>query len=523
MGKRKLPEGVLDSETDPFIFERIPEPFAWGLYIDGAYYQTWGINCTRDIVDIIRDFPECILYAHNGGKFDFHFLLPYADTGSIKIINGRIAKFNIGGVTLIDSYLLMPFALGQYQKVTIDYEKFEETVRELHKKEITHYLQHDCLFLYDLLKGFKKIVGNKLTIGGAAFQQMKALGIKIEKLGQAHDVEFRKFYFGGRVQAFKPGSHYKTINIIDIKSAYPTAMQHDHAAGLQYVNKSELPDKAGPWFALIDADSRGALPLRNEKGGLDFPNGINTFYATGWEIIAGIETGTLDVLEVYNVWIPLERINFNEYVNKYYNLRKQAKADGDKIKTLAYKYLLNSGYGKFATDPAKFKDYELIDYEDNLCGDGFSHVIDYGAISLWERDAFDENGFFDVATAASITGWVRAYLWRSICACDGVYYCDTDSIFCDSHSVDIGPDLGQWEVEGVASELHIAGKKLYAAKLPGNWKIASKGARLTEQEIIAICAGNTVKWQNAAPTYSISKGVNFTQRNIKLVTTNKGV
>ena len=36
--------------------------------------------------------------------------------------------------------------------------------------------------------------------------------------------------------------------------------------------------------------------------------------------------------------------------------------------------------------------------------------------------------FFNLATAASITGFVRAKLWRAICECDRPFYCDTDSL-----------------------------------------------------------------------------------------------
>ena len=135
---RKNRVGAIDCETDPFLFDRIPEPFSWGLVMDdGSRYLTWGKRCTRKIVDILLELPPCKVYAHNGGKFDFHFLLPYINIDQdIKIINGRFATIKIGDVELIDSFLLMPFALAKFRKTEIDYKLFEADVRNKHKKTI---------------------------------------------------------------------------------------------------------------------------------------------------------------------------------------------------------------------------------------------------------------------------------------------------------------------------------------------------------------------------------------------------
>lgn len=128
----------------------------------------------------------------------------------------------------------------------------------------------------------------------------------------------------------------------------------------------------------------------------------------------------------------------------------------------------------------------------------------------------DKWRFYNVATAASVTGFVRAYLWRALCASQGVLYCDTDSIAAVDPGVPLGGELGQWEVEGAFIGGAIAGKKLYgfeydAESRPldqhGNrvrYKVASKGARLCYAEIRKVARGETVRYMPEVPTYRIS-------------------
>ena len=117
------------------------------------------------------------------------------------------------------------------------------------------------------------------------------------------------------------------------------------------------------------------------------------------------------------------------------------------------------------------------------------------------------NSFFNVATAASITGCVRAHLFRSLRAVREPVYCDTDSIICrDPGTLKIGRELGEWkeEAESKAGGLWIAGRKLYALeKKGGGWKLASKGVRLSPREIQTVANGEAVKSTLHAPTFSL--------------------
>ena len=518
MGRRKNKIGTIDSETDPFLHGRVPKPFAWGFYLDGEFVSSWGKRCTDVIVDKLHNMANTTLYAHNGGKFDFHFLLPYANHDEITIINGRIAKMQIGSVVLKDSFLLMPFALELYKKTEISYKKFEEGVREKHRAEITRYLRDDCVDLYDLLTGFHKTLGNHLTIGKAAFDNMRKLGIKILKGSESHDARYRQYYFGGRTQAFEYG-HFKKCDLkyVDINSAYPHAMTHKHPHGNQYTITDKLPRrKLTCEFIKFTGRSIGALPVRDDDGILHYPVDqlSRTYHTTGWELQAGLDTNTIKIDKIHQVHIPDKKQHYKPFVNHFYKLKNGAKKTGDHISELAYKFCLNSGGGKFATDPRKFKDYKLAAYDDYL--DDYGWDFDIGDISVWSRSAYDGTGFFDVAVGASITGFVRAKLWRALQQVTRPMYCDTDSIICGSYSdkLSLSDKLGDWSLDAKINKIAIAGKKLYTYHNGEKWQNVSKGARLTNKEIISLCAGKSVEWKNDAPTFSIKYGARFVKRDI---------
>ena len=151
-GKKKDAEDfdrfyTLDCETDPFLFGREPRPFAWGLYcnLSGQYWHTWGKKCTAEIVAILKGLPPGIIYAHNGGKFDYHFLFDFIAKGEeVMIISGRVARAKLFRHEIRDSINILPVSLAKMHKTKIDYGLMEAKVREKHREEIQSYLKDDC-------------------------------------------------------------------------------------------------------------------------------------------------------------------------------------------------------------------------------------------------------------------------------------------------------------------------------------------------------------------------------------------
>lgn len=522
-----------DAETDPFKFGRVVAPFVWGVYDGEQFYYFWGETQKECCDDFIRHLEgevaegeNIIVYAHNGGKFDFLFLYEYMEP-ELMVVNGRIAVAYLcgGAVELRDSFMIMPIPLKEFEKDEIEYWKMEKEHRNNYKNEIIRYLRKDVVSLHELVTAFIERFGLQLTMASTAFKEIRKTGYEITRTGEPYDKHFRQFYYGGRVQCFKTGNYEGVLSFVDINSAYPYAMVHNHWYGSGFLEHVRLPDgDNGSWFAEISAISAGSLPVRADK--LYFPNDDNkrTYYATGWEINAGLETGTLKIKKVHRVFKPNQKNNFREYIEKYYKEKAEFKAKGldvkeNKIGYIFAKLLQNSGYGKFAQDGRDFKKFCIVpfgEWPESVEGvEPWQWYSDQNGYSFFYRDE-PEDRFFNVATAASITGFVRAYLWKAICAAEEPLYCDTDSLICRKFNGPLGKDLGQWDLEANLTEAHIAGRKMYAVKTTeGKYKVASKGVRLTFDEIKnGVKNGGILEYKQDAPTFSVSKGQRILTREI---------
>ena len=192
MGKRREIVAV-DCETDPFKYGRVPKPFIWGAY-DGLDYHEF--NSTNEFVEWAKPQRK-IFYAHNGGKFDWHFIAHHIEGfEEITLINGRLSKFKIGEAEFRDSINIIPVPLGAYNKDAFDYRKLEADVRDHHMKEIRKYLQSDVFYLYDLISAYVSEYGINLTQAGTAVKVWQSLhGKKIDKSSASFYDHFFPYYY----------------------------------------------------------------------------------------------------------------------------------------------------------------------------------------------------------------------------------------------------------------------------------------------------------------------------------------
>lgn len=563
-----IPIWVADSETDPFKHGDIPHPFIWGVYngYDKAtpFYREFtgtgpAFAFTKRDTDLFVDYlaeQEIILYAHNGGKFDWHFLSHRFEAGSeILIIHGRIARFKIGKCEFRDSYNLLPIAMEQYQKTKIDYTKMFKEHRAHNMPEIRDYLKSDCVNQWNLVHGFIRDYGLHITQASAAMHYWnRRLGNRVYRSTSTHYDKFKKFYYGGRVQCFEQGDFKVPGKSIDIISAYPCAMLDQHPYGLQYAEFEGKPKchpkHWGPMFFTVECIAHGCFPYRGNNGSMYYPDDDESriYDVTGWELIAAVETKTIEQIKFLFHYEYDDLQDFADYIIYFWNLRKQYKKIGDVGAIYYAKIFMNALYGKFATDPRRYRQYtirhpsELDKVIEGLAdGESFRQFREW-LIVAQDNEAENKRQFYNIATAASITGSVRAKLWRGICASTRPLYCDTDSItaldFGDA--TPIGSELGQWEIEHEYDRCVIGGKKLYGfhkskesyaaeiakwrkkppearGKRPKRWKIASKGARLESRQLIDIAAGKRVIFKNEAPTFSASKSQpTFITRELKM-------
>lgn len=521
-----------DFETDPFKKDRIPKPFCVGIYDGVESWNYWGDDCVEQFLKRIQDMPPTIFYFHNGGKFDFHFLIEHF-RGKIRIVNRRILQAKFLHHEFRDSYAILPVPLAKFNKDEIDYALFEKNERAKHKAKILHYMDNDCRYLFDAVKTFIEEFptsrGPKLTMASAAMSALKQFH-SFDTFEAGTDALLRPYYFGGRNQCFKTGIIKGDFTLYDVNSMYPYAMKtFTHPIGTPSDFGGTRINKK-TYFATVEGTNYGALPQRMPNGSLSFVQESGTFFATIHELNMAEQTGTFKINKVIST-IEFNKVgNFAEFVDHFYDKRMEAvRIEGKSGPHVTlYKLISNGAYGKFAQDPSRFMDYEITDNEipdgDNWlpCEEIYNYII-------WEKPTKEVfgNSYFNVATGASITGASRALLLEGISKADTPLYCDTDSIICKSLKLPQGNELGQWKIEAHCNKVAIAGKKTYALFDGAECvKQASKGVRLNPQQIVAAALGEEVEYANPVPNFRLrinnfatgitsSGKANFVTRRIK--------
>lgn len=557
-GRKTRRVAVADFETDPPDgLGRWIEPFSFGFFDGNEYRDYWGNDAAASLVQHIRELSEeHVIYAHNGGKFDWQFIVRYLEP-KILFIGSRIARAFIKGNycdkkgkpfmhELRDSFSIIPVPLSQAgDKFDFDYAKMKAGVRERHKKEILEYQKQDCLELYKVVSTHIETFGPALTMASAAMKKLNESMAPenhpdirtftiYERMAPSVDATYRQWFFGGRVQCFQKGmvhsSPGKTLKIYDVTSSYPWSMKSQlHPVGSSYEITRDITDQTD--FALVDATSMGALPVRQEDGSLAFPQTRAIFHATIHEINAGLAVGWLKIHRVLHARQCAKKTTFAKFIDEYFGKRQERKQwcrengvnpDHDPF-VLFWKLVQNGAYGKFAQNPAKFKDHVIVlpDQEPPSSIHGWAPSYVMPDMQIWARPTEAmfpgalSRSFLNVGTGASITGAARATLLYGLAAASRPVYCDTDSIVCESldeSRVRVHPsDLGAWKFESEGHTIAICEKKLYAffgnptnddkenkrrIKKYGDKtciKIASKGVALKASEILEVAKGETVK------------------------------
>ncbi len=537
---------VLDLETDPFKEGRLEiNPFVAGLFDGKVTSIFWGADCIPRLVAALKKLkPGMIVYAHNGGNFDFHFLLEFIPVNECEFMcmGKRIVQIKLPwGVELRDSYAIIPKKLAAYNKTEIDYVKFEKPVREKHKAEIISYLKDDLKYNREMVVGFLKRFPAKITLASSVFELLKKeFDYNPGRSTAQYDAKFRPFFFGGRVQFWRLGELKGRYSIVDINSAYPWGMTQKHWFGFECQAGSAMPKKfAEQSFFVVDCFSEGAFPMREKTGGVCFPHRRDRYFISGWELLAAIELKLVRDLNILICYSPTQVKDMRLFSETLYGRKNAAKQAGDKEEEFFNKIAVNAGYGKLALNVSRFSEvkvttiYDRPDYTDEKTGKVISEAKAIKAgqskwencwddkdrdLSFWKRSSYREgiDKFINVATAASITGCVRAFLMRSMAKCRDVVYCDTDSIIAaDVSRLKMSDRLGDWKLEMDCKQVFIAGKKLYAATDGKKWKKACKGVNLSQEKIIEVARGNYQEHKSIAPTFSLFSKPKFVTREVK--------
>lgn len=410
-------------------------------------------------------------YAHAGGLADFQFLLEYlTDQGGFEYdSDGNLVKQSGHGYTVegsfsgssaiivhvtkgknvwhfIDSYWLMRDKLrnigkwvgiekGNTDECPIFYENAPLT-------ELLHYNYLDCLILWKAVDLFESILIElggmlKMTQASCAMELFRRRFLKkdIHTSSSVNEIS-REAYFASRVEVFMReafDSYY-----YDVNSSFPFSMTHTVPGELIGSFSKRLPDSDNPYLAECTVEVPDMymppLPVRH-RGRLFFPTGT----WKGW--YSNIDIELLErvggrIAQVHESMEFEKCDDLKDYAETLYGLRKNSEG----FPKLAYKYLLNSLYGKFAESSEK-SGFVINPME---VKEGWNMLFP-GAF-LYEQTVSIPH--MHVPMSVHITSIARRTLYDYMAESSQVHYCDTDG-FSSKNQIhrNVGNELGQIKLE----------------------------------------------------------------------------
>mgnify|MGYP005816097071 CR=1 FL=1 len=290
----------------------------------------------------------------------------------------------------------------------------------------------------------------------------------------------REGYFGGRTECFYLGEVKEKLYYLDINSMYPHVMKKyryptRHWRARNNVTFQQLyeyrENHALVVYCRINTDVP-CYPVRIDHR-LCFPVGRMDTVLNTPELDYALAHGHIE--KIHRVIIYEHGKLFERYVDFFYNLRQQYKADGNETFQYLCKIILNSLYGKFGQSGQKWKDigpvddpFEGIMYEQETEDSPIQKLrCRMGMLQEFERHGESENSF--PAIAAHVTAYGRMMLWNLMqkAGRENVYYCDTDSIIVSEagykalvEDLDVSA-LGKLKMEDVSNKTNFWGAKDY--------------------------------------------------------------
>ena len=315
----------------------------------------------------------------------------------------------------------------------------------------------------------------------------------------------RACYSGGMVRNFFIGSvSNQTIYKYDVNSLYPSMMLKKYPTKLLEDMQNDRPEKLLKWLPSHGACAHVRLKVYNRT----YPKRVNnrlcevsgrfSAFLCGEELYQALKLGHVEKV-LYAAIYDVDFI-FAEYVNFFWQLRKQYQLKKDKVNEQFVKLLMNSLYGRFGMRGHKWVDLTNRNLQDYyiyfgcVCPDSYL-VNDFSPMvnsfrHRWYADGLEEpivlryySGKLEMqfptgehsesfcAISAFVTSYAREELRRLIHLAGDkeVYYCDTDSLFVSElgskrliNAGEVDPlKLGKLKLEGKSKKTTFYGPKDY--------------------------------------------------------------
>ena len=561
-GTRRAPRpiAVVDIETDGlggrflaggFCSERNPESVTFFTNVDEwvrAFFS--------------RAYRGHVWYAHNGGEYDYKYLLralcdKHPDI-PVRIIPQGTSGRTIGAkfrhrqhsYELRDSWALAPMSLekllqafnpGGIQKGKLD---FEHECFTLTNPEHAEYLRKDCAGLCTALVNLRAKLTETFdvpvgwTAGGTALKAWRrtfAPGT-IYWRGNAEREEFcRRAYHGGLVTLSSAEREYHVVDV-DVNAMYAHSMRQGVPCGSAFWTDTEIDDCPGVYHVTAHVpyfQPFTFLPYRHELlHCLCWPTGDFETTITSVELQAARDVGIeVDVHE----GICWQRIDypFADFVDRCEELELQARDQNSGIKTIA-KLMRNSLYGKLgARDRATTYIYRA---DGESPGEGWGIALDTLTglpTGMFQREEPIYAPYIHPEWAAWITAQARVILSRFVYACGPAmcYYTDTYSLMESAEAqalslLPFGRRYGELKRVHDFAWFHAGGPKNYLAKREdGNYVDCLKGIprrAYTPEQHAASLAGlpQTISFQSMNATrLTLDGGKPFVQERFRRMST----
>jgi len=478
--------------------------YAIGFYNGKEYYDFIGKDSMSQFLDffLTHKYRGWKCYAHNGGKFDFTFILDilnkdyYKDKFKITPIRSgsRILELRIGRLnkkrevkdswTFRDSVGLFAFPLKKLaknfgvktQKGDFDHEKINWRNYKKLMNEWQPYLKKDCYSLYEILDVFEKSLLKDYGVNLSKIMTISQLAMTIYRTHYMPDMIIptyssiesfiRESYFGGRTEVFNMRS--KKANYYDVNSLYPFVMhKYKYPVGRPHYIFGGDSSMFGIFKVKVTTPKNMMYPLlpKRKDGKLLFPLGTWTGTYCTPELKKAEELG-YDI-EYLGGYVFDQSYLFKDYINHFY--KKKQQSEKDSVDYITAKLLQNSLYGKFGQKREQKKlSLSPANKIDKANQDLMNNV--YGFLELDEQTKESKSNHILPAISSFVTSYARVELYEQIQIVENIggiiYYCDTDSLICNVElpTSDKLGDLKDECPEGIEEGYYLA-PKMYSLRL----------------------------------------------------------
>ena len=428
------------------------------------------------------EFNNKIIYAHNGGRFDFLVLFENLLDGDVVYVGSRFIcfklKYNGNEIIFGDSLNVIKKGVKEIGTMInlpkLELKKIGKIKRDaIPSEKDIEYCFRDCEIVY---KGLKKVFGDcppKLTIGSHSLDDFQRNYQKHKLVfNDLIEIQYTKSYYGGRTEAFKLGKGKYLVydfNSLYTKKMYDAIFPHpsySYMIDKPTIRQAErhLMEKEGMLDCKIYVPENIKYPPLPyiKDGKLCFCHGYLKGSWTFIEINYALSLGC-KLLEVYTIVSSSRLLTgkefFGDFIDYYYQMRLDH--DKDSVENWLGKYKPHNLYGKFGQHNfSSIRYFETMKLcEEFLMGEEnyYDYTIhDLKTYSKSRKDCYVEKkekhkltSHSIISFAAYITAAGRITLHQAMTEYNPMY-CDTDSLFIPAKNKKqplTGSGLGELKLE----------------------------------------------------------------------------